>query len=375
MWFNAPTGRVDKAILTSISEKISARILEQLLSTVPTNKLRAELAIRALYKIVEQPEPERIIWFASPFAALVAIASVLKSKPIPTKLTPPDTLEYTREINDYLRDTNFYDAFAKAKAECGQQFDRTIAELCNDGLSKLVREYDYKRDPDLPNLTAIKSQMLAVWQARLEPGLPRAIAMSIPRHLMKQRIDFDCAESRTLMVEIRRKLPHDSNVGSLIDWQTYWQWHHSVRQSGGIVMQPVVELLRSELSRVLIETARNPVRSLLSESVELYKEIVSKLATYEFAQIGRRKVPDYLDMKGLFELGWMFPFRNVAIAVERPKVLNLDSHNRPHADFGNAIEYNDGWTCWLWHGVAVRIPETDMDWRPSELIPEDYYGL
>ena len=48
--------------------------LEQVLSTAPADRPRAEEAVRRLYKAAELPEPRHVLWFDSPFSASWVIA-------------------------------------------------------------------------------------------------------------------------------------------------------------------------------------------------------------------------------------------------------------------------------------------------------------
>ena len=62
--------------LTSLSE-LRSKWLEQLLSTAPADRPRAEAAVRRLYVAAEFPEPRRILWFASPFSASWVVALLI----------------------------------------------------------------------------------------------------------------------------------------------------------------------------------------------------------------------------------------------------------------------------------------------------------
>jgi len=59
--------------LTSSSER-RAKWLEQLLSTAPADRARAEAAVRRLYRAADLPEPRHVLWFDSPFSASWVVA-------------------------------------------------------------------------------------------------------------------------------------------------------------------------------------------------------------------------------------------------------------------------------------------------------------
>ena len=59
--------------LTSSSER-RAKWLEQLLSTAPAERARAEAAVRRLYRAADLREPRHVLWFDSPFSASWVVA-------------------------------------------------------------------------------------------------------------------------------------------------------------------------------------------------------------------------------------------------------------------------------------------------------------
>ena len=62
--------------MTSLSE-LRSTWLEQLLSTAPADRPRAEAAVRRLYRAVDLAEPRGILWFDSPFRASWVIALLI----------------------------------------------------------------------------------------------------------------------------------------------------------------------------------------------------------------------------------------------------------------------------------------------------------
>ncbi|HEY5418236.1 MAG TPA: hypothetical protein VIK41_25550, partial [Gemmatimonadaceae bacterium] len=62
--------------MTSLSE-LRSTWLEQLLSTAPADRPRAEAAVRRLYRAADLAEPRQILWFDSPFRASWVIALLI----------------------------------------------------------------------------------------------------------------------------------------------------------------------------------------------------------------------------------------------------------------------------------------------------------
>ena len=50
---------------------------------------------------------------------------------------------------------------------------------------------------------------------------------------------------------------------------------------------------------------------------------------------------------------WWWAYKNIVFVCDRPKVVSLDDRKRLHREDGPAVEYRDGWGCYVWHGVRV----------------------
>jgi len=75
--FGDPTlAREAERIMPSVSE-LRAKWLEQLLSTAPADRARAEAAVRRLYQAADLPEPRHFLWFDSPFSASWLVALLI----------------------------------------------------------------------------------------------------------------------------------------------------------------------------------------------------------------------------------------------------------------------------------------------------------
>lgn len=80
-------------------------------------------------------------------------------------------------------------------------------------------------------------------------------------------------------------------------------------------------------------------------------------------------VCDHLD--GLINLaqhsGWLNVFEDVVVFQEKPATIRFDDQNRLHCETGPAIEYEDGYALYAWHGVTIPA-----EWivKRSELTPQ-----
>lgn len=54
--------------------------------------------------------------------------------------------------------------------------------------------------------------------------------------------------------------------------------------------------------------------------------------------------------------GWVWPYEDVVIVIDRPMV-KVDDQHRLHCEDGPAMEYSDGFTIWYKHGERVSAPK------------------
>ncbi len=62
--------------------------------------------------------------------------------------------------------------------------------------------------------------------------------------------------------------------------------------------------------------------------------------------------------------GWIFAYKRVAVVCDRPTKLSFDSQNRLHAEGEPAIEFADGYSLYIYHGVT--LPEKYSQLHPSQ---------
>ncbi|MGJ3248676.1 MAG: DUF6745 domain-containing protein [Elainellaceae cyanobacterium] len=75
----------------------------------------------------------------------------------------------------------------------------------------------------------------------------------------------------------------------------------------------------------------------------------------------------------LKECGWIFPYQQVCIVCDRPRLLRFDAQQRFHADGQPAIQFADGANLYAHHGQ--QLPECygtvhPRDWQPQWLFEE-----
>ena len=73
------------------------------------------------------------------------------------------------------------------------------------------------------------------------------------------------------------------------------------------------------------------------------------------------------------ECGWIFAFEKTCLVCDRPSILYLDSENRLHAEGYPAIEFEDGYKLYAYHGVTVPKKYGNLPprkWKPEWLLAE-----
>jgi hypothetical protein len=51
---------------------------------------------------------------------------------------------------------------------------------------------------------------------------------------------------------------------------------------------------------------------------------------------------------------WWWPYENIVVACEKPRIVKWDEQRRLHFEDGPAVEYADGYALFAWHGT--RLP-------------------
>ncbi len=110
------------------------------------------------------------------------------------------------------------------------------------------------------------------------------------------------------------------------------------------------------------------VRPSLRPSVWAYDD-ASRLAFYHFFDVylAPNDLHALAHFKELVSGYWLG--QDVAVVVQRPKVLARDREGRLHSATGKCIKYHDGWGFSAWHGV--RVPEQAIR-QPETLTREDF---
>lgn len=74
------------------------------------------------------------------------------------------------------------------------------------------------------------------------------------------------------------------------------------------------------------------------------------------------------------ECGWIFPWKKTCFVCDRPSKLNFDNERRLHAEAAPAIQFNDGFSVYAYHGVV--IPEKygiipTQQWQAQWILEEN----
>jgi hypothetical protein len=90
-----------------------------------------------------------------------------------------------------------------------------------------------------------------------------------------------------------------------------------------------------------------------------------------FGVFYERLLNDHLDaMLAALDLGWWWPYPDVAVLTARPDELHRDRQGRPHRTDGPAVVYPDGWTVHAWHGTRVPASLISGTWSVQRILDE-----
>ncbi|HEY9787505.1 MAG TPA: hypothetical protein V6D17_19105 [Candidatus Obscuribacterales bacterium] len=112
------------------------------------------------------------------------------------------------------------------------------------------------------------------------------------------------------------------------------------------------------------------------------------LAFYDFCRTSGFNFPELGGFLMMAQsCGWWWPFEDICIATERPKLISVDAQGRLHYGKGPAILYPDHWRICAWHGtfVPARFIKWTRNMNVHDIMTEpnievrrmmlDIYGL
>jgi hypothetical protein len=84
-----------------------------------------------------------------------------------------------------------------------------------------------------------------------------------------------------------------------------------------------------------------------------------------------RPLNECLDaMLAATDLGWWWPYHEIAILTARPDELHRDGQGWLHRADGPAVVYPDGWTVHAWHGTRVPASLIAGTWSVRRILNE-----
>lgn len=127
------------------------------------------------------------------------------------------------------------------------------------------------------------------------------------------------------------------------------------KQLRGQLRNQLGSQLRIQLWNQLGSQLRNQLRNQLDFDISLWGDaywMAFYTCALTIAKIPRSPKLDALSA-ATKQLGWWWPFEDVAILTDRPTLIRRDDQARLHSDAGPALAYSDGYQLFSWHGVTV----------------------
>ncbi|MEC5030607.1 MAG: hypothetical protein SAL07_11885, partial [Oscillatoria sp. PMC 1051.18] len=72
--------------------------------------------------------------------------------------------------------------------------------------------------------------------------------------------------------------------------------------------------------------------------------------------------------------GWIYPYKNICLICDRPRLLSFDNQHLLHAESTPAIEFADGFKVYAYHGVTLPEKYGKISpnlWKSKWLLEED----
>lgn len=162
------------------------------------------------------------------------------------------------------------------------------------------------------------------------------------------------AVTRSIQQYFRQRRPHDETLERL----------RQVDVANWRIQGPVSRETKRTLLKFVSSDVSHHVDSLMSISAEAFRKVLLLSSYIEIANKHGMPLQPVPNLTRLFtDVGWLGVFQRAFFISKKPFLMALDAQGRPHAENGPALEYEDGWRLWMWHGVPIdkRIitdPET-----------------
>jgi len=141
-----------------------------------------------------------------------------------------------------------------------------------------------------------------------------------------------------------------SQVGSQVESQVRSQvWSQVEGQVESQVESQVRSQVESQVESQVGSILNNSYTSALYASWGAYISFFRDVCDWDNPVLERFKIDEDL----IQSCGWTWWHEDVLAISDRPKSILRDDQGRLHNETGPSMLYQDGWSLWHWHGVAV----------------------
>jgi len=299
------------AVAESSQPTVRDKWLKLVLSTDPVELCRAQAAIKSLWR-----PPQTVLVCESPVSAALTM-SILRAPPIVR-------LRGNYQDEDFLK-------------------RHTIAIPEEESVDRLRGRF-----PD---------EWSSAWKSAKIVSNPQQIGRQVTEDQM-----VNAAHIRLRLYQSKSGLREKERNRDLRNWllEICWQGLPEVQRAHDALWRSLRAGVPNELlayveslrSYVIFDTDEYDLLPCLIE----YDYLVHVCGKYcmhvdIFCRIYKRDLAALLDLAQSCA-GWVL-YENVAILLDRPCEINLDSRRRLHNANGMAVKYRDGWGVYCWRGVTV----------------------
>ncbi|MBD1890873.1 DUF6745 domain-containing protein [Coleofasciculus sp. FACHB-SPT9] len=307
-------------------------------STEPIDREKAAKAVKAVYILIELSEPE-ILFYDSPYAVGSDKQLVIDKNRIYGELYETRRI-FNQDFSDYLLS-------AIKSSFCNTVMSRLGSELHNDISWKLEG--------------LLTEELIMFFQT-----------MEQVRNQLWEEIEFKEKQIQKLCEEmwVQLDIPIPNNLVDRLILQDLLIGSETNHQLANRISQETDNLSQQEnLLNIIFgndDIYIEPAQWVSSGS--LYDFCINVL-NFEYKQ------KEWEAFQTIAKnCGCIFPYEKMVIVCDRPRILSLDNQQRLHAEGAPAIQFADGYSLYVYHGV--RLPEKygklhPTQWEAKWIIEED----
>lgn len=289
-------------------------------STVPADRKIAQEGVIEAYKAVNLDPPKLFLWLESPRAGATCVRLLKSELDWPAQLAP-----HQRAVWDSV----WQQAMPFIKNLVGEEkWNRVKSEIKQEAQKKVLQKYPHLVEKVVKERF---SEQLGIW---IWKQLRKNYGYSVFEEV---RNELD----RSMQARIKDKVLEETSL---------------------FISHELVGPLQKQLEACILEPLRREMT--VNNGVLIGRQTweccfgqhdAAWLSYYDYlSRLGLQEADKVLGLKKVARsAGWWWPYKNMCIITDRPRVLNRENRLYLHNENGAAIEYSDGFSVFAYRGIIV----------------------